>query len=163
MRLKHAASAALLLAAAAACSGGDATNPLGPAAPGSPAATISDAAHAGAVPGFYFLPPAVPAPSYSGTFDATLTPRVEICELSGSTCGTVIATFNYGTGSTNVRVSTSDQHYIVNWHAGDYNLDVNKTYRISVFSGTFLLGFADVDVVSSGKELKNVNTQQFIP
>src|ERR1043165_770583 len=33
---------------------------------------ISDAAHGGAVPHFYFLPPMVATPSYAGTFDATL-------------------------------------------------------------------------------------------
>jgi hypothetical protein len=163
MRLKNAARAALLLAVAA-CTG-DATSPVGPTAPGGPSLIISDAAHAGAVPGFYFLPPAVPAPSYSGTFDAALSPRVEICELSGASCGPVIATYTMtsGSGSERVRVSTADQHYIVNWHTNNFNLDPAKTYRISVYSGTFLLGFADVDVVSSGKELKNVNTQQFIP
>jgi hypothetical protein len=104
----------------------------------------------------------VSQPSYSGTFDAALQPRVEICELAGSTCGPVVATFLPGTGSTNVRVEAGDQHYIVNWHTGNYNLDVNKNYRISVFQGTFRLGYADVDVVGSGKDLKNVNTSQFI-
>ena len=34
----------------------------------------------------------VPAPSYSGTFDGGLQPRVEICEIDGPTCGTTIAT-----------------------------------------------------------------------
>ncbi|HYR07306.1 MAG TPA: Ig-like domain-containing protein [Longimicrobium sp.] len=126
-------------------------------------ATISDAAHAGAVPGFYFLPPMVPAPSYLGTFDGSLQPRVEICELVGTTCGTVIAqyTTTSGTGGQTVQVGTSS--YQVNWHTNQFNLDPAKHYRISVYVGTFQLGFADVDVVSSGKELKNVDTQEYIP
>jgi len=157
LRLKRVAAAAAVLAVAA-CSA-DSSSPL---APDAPRATISDAAHAGAVPGFYFLPPMVQQPTVSGTFDATLQPRVEICELSGSVCGTVIATFVPGTGSTNVRVDAGGQNYIVNWHAGSYNLDVNKNYRISVYQGAFRLGYADVDVVGSGKELKNVDTNQFI-
>jgi len=158
LRLKRVAAAAAVLAVAA-CSA-DSSSPL---APETPRATISDAAHAGAVPGFYFLPPMVSQPTVSGTFDATLQPRVEICELSGSVCGTVIATFVPGTGSTNVRVDAGGQNYIVNWHAGSYNLDVNKNYRISVFQGAFRLGYADVDVVGSGKDLKNVDSNQFIP
>jgi hypothetical protein len=152
LRTKFAAPAALLLAVAA-CSG-DLTSPVDPASPG-PTQTISDAAHAGAVPGFYFLPPMVPAPSYAGTFDGGLQPRVEICEFNGPAC-TTIATYN-------AAVSAASQLYQVNWHTNQFNLDPAKTYRISVFVGTFQLGFADVDVVATGKELKNVDTQQFIP
>jgi hypothetical protein len=152
-RTKFAAPAALLLAVAA-CSG-DVTSPVEPG-PAGPAQTISDAAHAGAVPGFYFLPPMVPAPSYSGTFDGGLQPRVEICELAGTVCVTTLATYD-------ATVSPASQSYQVNWHTNQFNLDPAKTYRISVFVGTFQLGFADVDVVSTGKELKNVDTQQYIP
>ncbi|HEX5871637.1 MAG TPA: Ig-like domain-containing protein, partial [Longimicrobium sp.] len=159
-RLKSAAAVALFLGIGA-CTG-DAGSPLGPDG-GQPLATISDAAHAGAVPGFYFLPPMVPAPSYSGTFDGSLQPRVEICELVGTACGTTIATYTTttGTGGQTVQVGTSS--YQVNWHTNQFNLDPAKHYRISVFVGTFQLGFADVDVVSSGKELKNVDTQEYIP
>jgi hypothetical protein len=158
LRLKRAAQAAALVLIAG-CTA-DAGKVLGPS--GGPSHVISDAAHAGAVPGFYFLPPMVPQPSYSGTFDAGLTPRVEICALSAGTCGTTIATFGFGTGSSDVRLSAADQSYQVNWHTKDYNLSVATMYRISVYQGTFLLGFADVDVVGSGKDLKNVDTQQFI-
>lgn len=152
-RPKFAARAALLLAVAA-CSG-DVTAPADPGQAG-PSETISDAAHAGAVPGFYFLPPMVPAPSYSGTFDGGLQPTVEICELSGSTCVTTLATYP-------AAVNVASQLYQVNWHTNQFNLDPAKHYRISVYVGTFRLGYADVDVVSTGKELKNVDTQQYIP
>lgn len=156
-RLKSAAAMALFLAVGA-CTG-DAGSPLGPDG-AQPETTISDAAHAGAVPGFYFLPPMVPAPSYSGTFDPAAQPTVEICELSGNTCGTVIATYTMANG---VTVHPSTQTYQVNWHTNQFNLDPTKHYRISVYSGTLRLGYADVDVVSTGKELKNVDTQQYIP
>src|SRR2546422_11529793 len=57
-----------------------------PTAPHSrPQFAISDAAHAGAAPGFFFLPPMVPQPTLSGTFDAditTLDPRVAICDIT---------------------------------------------------------------------------------
>lgn len=157
LRLKRVAAAAAVLAVAA-CSA-DSKSPL---APEVPRPTISDAAHAGAVPGFYFLPPMVQQPSYSGTFDAALQPRVEICELSGGVCSTTIATFTFGTGSSSVRVDAAGQNYIVNWKTSDYNLDVNKTYRISVYQGSLQLGFADVDVVGAAKDLKNVDTNEYI-
>lgn len=157
--LKSAAAAALFMGLAA-CTG-DSTSPLAPE--GQPLATISDAAHAGAVPGFYFLPPMVSNPAYSGTFDGGLQPRVEICELAAGACVTTIAqyTTTSGTGGQTVQVGTSS--YQVNWHTNQFNLDPAKHYRISVYVGTFQLGFADVDVVSSGKELKNVDTEEYIP
>lgn len=158
-RLKSAAAIALFLGIGA-CTG-DAGSPLAPE--GQPVTTISDAAHAGAVPGFYFLPPMVPNPSYSGTFDGQLQPTVQICELAGTVCGPVIAQYSTtsGTGGEKVQVGTSS--YQVNWKTSQFNLDPARHYRISVYAGTVLLGFADVDVVATGKELKNVNTQEYIP
>jgi hypothetical protein len=118
-RLKRAATLAAILVAAA-CTA-DSMSPTGPTGPRE---TISDAAHAGAVPGFYFLPPMVPNPSYSGTFDGGLQPRVEICELSGSVCSTTIAqyTTTSGTGGQTVQVGTSS--YQVSWHTSQFNLDI---------------------------------------
>jgi hypothetical protein len=156
LRLKRAASLAAILFAAA-CT----ADSMSPTAPTPPRETISDAAHTGLVPGFYFLPPMVPQPTYSGTFDAALQPRVEICEVNAGICTTTIATFTFGTGSSSVRLGSD--HYIVNWKTSDFNLDPAKTYRISVFQGAFRLGYADVDVVGAAKDLKNVDTNQFIP
>src|SRR5256885_2369985 len=159
LRFKRAASLAAILAFAA-CT----ADSKSPTAPDRPRTTISDAAHSGVVPGFYFLPPMVPQPSFSGTFDANLTPSVVICELSGTTCGTTIATFSFGaSGSDSVKVDAAGQQYSVNWKTSLYSLDTSKNYRISVYQGTFLLGFADVDVVGSNKDLKNVDTGQYIP
>src|SRR5438093_12017440 len=50
-----------------------------------PQFAISDAAHAGAAPGFFVLPPMVPQPTLSGTFDAditTLDARIAICDMT---------------------------------------------------------------------------------
>ncbi|HKP74093.1 MAG TPA: Ig-like domain-containing protein [Longimicrobiaceae bacterium] len=159
LRLKRAATLAAILVAAA-CTD-HAISPTAPTA-GGPRETISDAAHAGAVPGFYFLPPMVPQPSYSGTFDAALQPTVMICELAGPVCATTVATFTFGTGSGNVKLDAAGQQYSVNWKTSDYNLDPAKNYRISVYQGSFLLGYADVDVVGAAKDLKNVDTNQYI-
>jgi hypothetical protein len=158
LRLKRAATLAAILVAAA-CT----DHAISPTAPTAPRETISDAAHSGTVPGFYFLPPMVPQPSYSGTFDAALQPRVEICELSGSVCVTTIATFTFGSGPTNVKLDAANEQYSVNWKTSDYNLDTSKNYRINVYQGSFLLGYADVDVVGAAKDLKNVDTNQYIP
>jgi hypothetical protein len=152
-----------LLVALAACAG-DAGSPLAPN-PGGPAEQISDAAHAGAVPGFYFLAPLVPTPAFSGTFDPAVTPRAEICVLNGASCGAVIAQFEMTgvAGSDVIRVDAPQQTYSFNWHTDRFDLDVTKHYRISIYVGALRLGFADVDPVSTGKELKNVDTQQYIP
>ena len=149
---------ALLLAA---CQ--DSTEPPGSLELGGPQAEIADAAHSGTIEHFYFLPPMVPNPNATGVFDGSLAPEVEICELT--LCGTsTIATFTTttGPGSETVRVNTVDEYYIVNWHTDEFGLDDTKTYRIIVSVGTQELGHADVDVVSSGKELKNVDTGEFI-
>src|SRR2546425_6079953 len=71
-----------------------------------PQFAISDAAHAGAAPGFFFLPPMVPQPTLSGTFDAditTLDPRIAICDITTDAdvdCG------GSGAGATADRKST---------------------------------------------------------
>ncbi len=130
----------------------------------SPFFEIVDAVHNSGNEHFFFLPPMVSDPVTSGTFDASLEPVVEICELA--LCGTsTIATFTTttGPGSETVRLSTVDEHYVVNWHTDLSNLDPAMTYRIRVSVDDVELGYADVDVVNSGKGLKDVNTDLYIP
>jgi hypothetical protein len=160
LRFEHIAGAALV-ALAAGC-GADAGSLVAPE--GGPSTTVSDAAHAGAVPGFYFLPPMVAAPTFGGSFDAALSPRVEICQLVAGSCSTVVAQYTTtgGSHSETVRLDAPQQSYGVNWHTDEFNLDPAKHYRISVFVDSFRLGYADVDVVGTGKELKNVDTNQYI-
>src|SRR5262245_7233691 len=73
---------------------------------------ISDAAHGGAVAGFYFLPPMVPNPGYRGTPVAALSPVVEINELGGRQ----IARFD---------ASANGEHYQVDWHTDRFNLSTS--------------------------------------
>jgi len=57
------------------------------------------------------------------------------------------------------------QQYKVNWNTGQPAIDPNKFYRIQVFGGAGQdtpLGFADVDPVNNGNQLKNVNTGEYI-
>lgn len=124
-------------------------------------AFINDGAHNGGSTNFFFLPPMVDNPNVTGTFDSTLNPVVEVLDLQE---GTAIATFtNAGKASEKLRVNSKESSYIVNWHTGDFSLDTTKTYRIQISTGNALLGFADVAVVGSAKELRNVDTTQFIP
>ena len=129
---------------------------------------ISDGAHQGSAH-FFFLPPLVPAPAYSGVFDPTLSPTVTVCELAGSACSSTIAQFSMtaGIGSEVVRLDSTGGQYIVNWHtdqcaSGPCTLSMTSTYRIRIRVGLAELGFADVAVVASAKEAKNVDTNQSI-
>jgi hypothetical protein len=131
-----------------------------------PAAAIVDAAHDAGVQHFYFLPPMVPTVDAAGVFDATLHPslHVTVCAVVAGECGGVIALFSAdtGPGSERVRLDAEAEHYSVNWHTNGFDLDALTTYRIEVTVAGTLLGYADVDVVSSGKELKNVDTGEYI-
>lgn len=116
---------------------------------------------------FYFLPPMVGTPSYGGTFDALATPIAEVCMLDGSDCAAVQPagfpvrfTMESGPGSETIRVG--DEHYIVNWHTDQFDLTSGSGYRVSVFLDGCLLGYADVDVVNGGKDLKSVDTGEYI-
>jgi alpha-tubulin suppressor-like RCC1 family protein len=129
---------------------------------------ISDGGHDGNEH-FFFMRPLVPELTYTGDFDPTYAAEVRVCEWDGAACvGTDIANFttSTGTGSEIIRIDPIAEHYIVNWHTNRANdgagLDPTKTYRIIVSSDGYQLGFADVDVVSTGKELKNVNTDEYV-
>src|SRR6202008_4004853 len=86
-----------------------------------PEFAISDAVHEGGTPGFFFLPPMVAQPSFSGTFDAdvtTLNPAIAICDVTndvncGLSSGTLIV---FTTSSTPaIRVDFTTPQYQVNW------------------------------------------------
>ncbi len=133
-----------------------------------PSFLISDGAHMHGNPHFYFLPPMVPQPATSGTPNGSLSPTVTVCEFT-TTCVATIARFTMtsGTASEVVRFDAASGSYIVNWHTdqcitGACTLDPAKTYRIRILVGLVELGFADVDVVSNGSQLKNVQTDQYI-
>lgn len=121
---------------------------------------IVDAAHGG-IAHFYFLPPVVRAPSYSGTFDASLAPTVVICMLSGGACtGAPVATYTTTTGPGNetIRIDAVAENYVVNWDTGLYPLDMSATYRIQIKVLATELGHADVVLVNNGSAAKNIAT-----
>jgi hypothetical protein len=130
-----------------------------------PQLTIADASQ-GYKTGFYWLPPMVQQPVVTGVFDAALSPVIDICQLEGATCvAEPIATFTMtsGPGSERVRIDAAGEHYIANWHTDEFAVAPGQHYRISVRAGdNVLLGFTDVEPVTSGKEMKNVNTGEYV-
>jgi hypothetical protein len=141
------------------------------ALPPGPSAEIQDANHLGGNDFFFWLPPTFnqQAPA-SQTFSPNLRPIVTITDQGPSgepgdpaNChaGNTVRTFS---GSD---ITVSNAHYGVDWHTDQDDLHAECTYRITVNVGPRLasptLGYADVNVVSSGKQLKNVDNNQFIP
>jgi len=135
-----------------------------------PMYAVSDGAHDGN-PDFFFLSPLFQNPSNDpnyepAAFNGALRPAVEICELGAPApdntrecvAGDPIKRFAPGS----VNVSTTDQLYHVNWNTDESNLVVTSYYRIRVLVGPTELGFADIDPVSSGKDLKNLQTGEYI-
>ena len=147
----------LLVALGAASCGTDRPTPTEPLASTlALASAIRDGGHLRRNPHFFFLPPIAPAPESSGVFDGTQRPTVEICVWSGTGCGTNVERYTMGSGSQAIRVDVESELYIVNWHTGDllrnFPLAPHEHYRIRVFVGTRLLGYADVQVVDSATD-----------
>ena len=142
-------------------------DPTGTVAPNAryPRFDIADAAR-DYKSGFYWLPPIVKQPTVSGTFDASLAPTVEICQLvNETTCGDVIATYTMASGPGGETIRLQDgTHYMVNWHAGGFELSTTSSYRISVRAGAdnVLLGYADVQPANNASGFKNLDTGEQI-
>src|SRR6266481_2539715 len=110
--------------------------------------SLHDASNAGASY-FYFLPPVGHQVSYSGVFDATASPEVRICEIAGSGCGIEVADMDMSSASGDERITVDAQNqlYETNWHSWrvpNYSSSKTRTYRIRVYVGGTLLGYADV-------------------
>jgi len=143
----------------AACGRGDLTTGAG-----SPDLLISDALHDDGNEHFFWLPPMVGQPgSFNGPFDAMQSPVLRICDLTDCS-GLVIAEYSMttGPGSETIRLSAADEHYIVNWHTSDFDVSPGPTYRIVVSTNGTLLGYADVQLGATGKEVKNITTNETI-
>ncbi|HVH68714.1 MAG TPA: Ig-like domain-containing protein [Gemmatimonadales bacterium] len=137
-----------------------------PPAVGHPLALILDGAHNGD-PNFFFLPPLVPNPVNdphfnASAFDATLSPTVEVCRLTGDPrSGPVFCVANAALvfGPVNAVLDATNQQYQVNWDTkAPPGLDPTKFYRIRVrgAAGKSVLGSIDVDPVDKG--IKNIRT-----
>lgn len=113
-------------------------------------------------PHFFFLPPLVPSPSYSGTFDATLLPYLTV-RVRGPIDPDLAETlercpaqsqefaFTQGNGLT---LSTTNEQYAVGWNTPN-TLEEGQVYRTCVFitapnADDVLLGFRDVMPTQGG-------------
>jgi hypothetical protein len=114
-------------------------------------------------PHFFFLPPLVSQPTFSGEFNSRIQPVVDICQLDLTLTPVDCAQGGQHINPGSVRVDAPEQYH-VNWDTGEPQINVNLFYRIRVFgsSGGLLLGFADMDPVANGSQLKNVNTGEYI-
>lgn len=109
-------------------------------------------------PHFFFLPPMVKSPSFSGTFNQFLAPRVDICVVASDPNMCVAGSrFTLGTAALDV----AGQQYRINWNT-DPTISTSAMYRILVFTTGGELGFADVQPVSNGSQLKKVGTDEVI-
>ncbi len=125
--------------------GDNAVAPPPPLGAPSSSFVISDGAHGGSSY-FYFLPPLVESPTYSGTFNPNVLPSVDICQLSaypGGHCEATVRTFTYH----DISVLLDQEMYKVNWQTGDDALDPAHVYRIIVRVGGDTLGYRDVQPV----------------
>ena len=129
------------------------------AGPG-PLALISDGS-TGGNSHFFFLAPMVPEAGTAGANDESQSPIVVICAWDGAACTTTQATFTTDLSTTTTTqegnsetVRLGANHFIVDWHTDAFGLDPALTYRVCVKVGDVGLGYADVDVAASGRELR---------
>jgi hypothetical protein len=118
-----------------------------------PSFALSDGSNGGNAH-FFFLPPIVGQPTFRGSFNPHLSPVVEICQLNVQTQSCAGATFSPG----DVQLNGSAQQYQVNWNTDPSTLAAGSVYRLTVRVAGQSLGFADVEPVSSGSQLKNLRT-----
>ncbi len=119
-----------------------------------PQLAIADAAHGGAAH-FYLLPPLVPAPRTQGVFDPELLPEVRVCELARAGCGVEIGAFTVSSTPA-VTLDSANEAYGVTWDTRNARLRTSSSYRIRVLVPPVELGFADLRVVSSRRELESL-------
>lgn len=136
--------------------------PPSPDTPSEFPSSISDAPRGGS-PGFFFLPPLVPDPEHSGVFDASLEPEVSICRLVAGECTETLVQFGTtaAAGSEEIRVSLSDEHYIVNWHTAGYPVEAGDTVRAAVSAMQTPLGFADI-VFMDASQVRRTDSDEFV-
>ena len=164
--------ALILVGGLAACN-----EPTRPAmTPRLPQFSISDGAHEGGTPGFFFLPPVVAQPAVSGSFDAditTLNPQIAICDITDgpdNNCGgpggtSALAVFTT-TSTPAISVDLTAPQYQVNWDTKAAGFVAGSTYRLHVMAGSSgsrrELGFADVLLTSTPGQAKNLATGELI-
>jgi hypothetical protein len=136
-----------------------------PNAPSTPRFDISDGAHDNGNDGFFFLPPMVKEPVTNSkykdeAFHGGMRPHIVICALESATHCVEGQPFK---GFASEQISVGNEQYHVNWDTKEKPLVDGTTYRIQVFVGDVRLGYADVQHADNRAELKNLDTQEFVP
>src|SRR5467141_1431879 len=160
------ASLVPVLLIAGACASAD--RPTAPR--GGPEFAISDGVHESGTQGFYFLPPMVAQPTFSGSFDAditTLDPQIAICDFTagpdnncGGAGGTSAVIVFTTTSTPAITVDPTTEQYGVSWDTRAAGFDADHTYRVHVTAGAEgarrELGFADVLLTTKPGQAKHV-------
>src|SRR5882762_375937 len=141
-----------------------------------PAFAISDGVHGGGTQGFYFLPPMVAQPAFSGSFDGditTLDPQIAICDITsgadnncGGAGGTSAVIVFTTTSTPAITVDLTTSQYQVNWDTRAASFLAGHTYRVHVTAGASgtsrELGFADALLTTTPGQAKEVATGTLI-
>jgi hypothetical protein len=133
--------------------------PIGP-----PAFLITDGAHAGGNPDFFWLWPVVPPPVNHPNYDrgkanGDLRPDIFICALNATTPAQVTATTACKSGGYATDDDIGQYHQF--WKVPTSSSDILNRIRVKV--GTTELGVADVQTNNRFLDLRNVNTNLFTP
>jgi len=134
--------------------------------PVGPSADLAVASHISTDEHVYFLPPIAKAQSFSGSFAPSVPVEIHICEWTGDACAdpeVAAFTMSTGRGSEIVRVELGEEQYIVNWHAGNFDLDPSAVYRIRVMADGDELAHADVMLAATGKDFRQIRNQGYVP
>jgi len=106
------------------------------------------------VSSFHWLDPIAPSSGDPSKFDPSLLNglRVDVCQLSGSSC-TLVKTFtSQGASSEQLRIISngSTSYYIANWDTSKVNI-TNKTFRLTVTLANLQLGSIDISPSQASK------------
>lgn len=133
----------------------------------------------GGTPGFYFLPPLVPRPANLGPEVPDLAPTVNIERRDAEgRYSESVAVFTPASGPFGERVrrhltggpavdddgdTDPDGYFVARWRTGLFPVAPGDFYRIRVSVSGRQLGFADVQVVGTRRQFREVDRDQFVP
>ena len=124
---------------------------ISPLLPVPATAAISDASQGAGNSHFYWLPPVAPAATYGGTFDPGLQPTIRICRVATLPCAVPFVTIPPG----NITIDAAAKSYSSKWSTSPANITV-EDYRAEVWIANRKMGFADVRVVATQRDMRDV-------